>query len=120
MIRFMKKFFNELTKFLKDTAHDERIPERDKKVLLAMVALVISPVDLIPDWIPVFGLMDDVVILALILDYFFSVLDQSILLSHYPWGMKSFARLKRVSRMMSLFVPGVIKNNLWKYTREPF
>lgn len=116
----MKKFFNELTDFLKNTANDERIPERDKKVLLAMIALIISPIDFIPDWIPVIGLLDDFILFALILDYFFSVLDQSILLSHYPWGMKSFARLKRIARFTSMFVPNFIKDNIWKYVREPF
>ncbi len=116
----MKTFFVDLKNFLTATANDERIPLRDKKVLLAMVALLISPVDIIPDWIPVFGLIDDLIILGLILDYFFSVLDQAILLSHYPWGMKSFARLKRIARFMSFFVPNIIKDNLWKYTRDPF
>ena len=116
----MKKFFNELTDFLKNTANDVRIPERDKKVLLAMIALIISPIDFIPDWIPFIGLLDDFILFALILDYFFSVLDQSILLSHYPWGMKSFARLKRIARFTSMFVPNFIKDNIWKYVREPF
>ena len=116
----MKNFFVKLKAFLTDTANDERIPARDKKVLLAMVALLISPVDIIPDWIPVIGLLDDLIILAFILDYFFDVLDQNILLSHYPWGMNSFARLRRISGVLSFFVPNIIKNNLWKYTRDPF
>ena len=116
----LKTFFSDLKKFIIDTSHDERIPTRDKKIILAMVALIISPIDLIPDWIPVFGLIDDLVILSLILDYFFSVLDQSILLSHYPWGMKSFARLKRIARFTTMFVPNFIKNRLWEYTKDPF
>lgn len=116
----MKIFFAKLKTFLTATANDERIPSRDKKVLIAMVALLISPIDIIPDWIPVIGLLDDFIMLGLILDYFFSVLDQAILLSHYPWGMKSFARLKRIARFMSFFVPNIIKDNLWKYTRDPF
>lgn len=116
----MKQFFTQLKNFLTDTANDERIPTRDKKVLLAMVALLISPIDIIPDWIPVIGLLDDLIILSLILDYFFSVLDQAILLSHYPWGMKSFARIRRVAQFLSFLVPNIIKDNLWKYTRDPF
>lgn len=116
----MKIFFVKLKNFLTETAYDERIPSRDKKVLVTMLALLISPLDIIPDWIPVIGLLDDVIILALILDYFFEVLDQIILLSHYPWGMKSFARIRRIAGLLSFFVPNIIKNNLWKYTRDPF
>jgi len=116
----MKKFFSDLKEFIINTANDERIPNRDKKVILAMVALILSPVDLIPDWIPIFGLLDDFILIALILDYFFEVLDQSILLSHYPWGMKSFSKLRSLAKFTSFLVPTFIKNNLWKYTRDPF
>lgn len=116
----MKNFFSDLKVFIVNTAKDERIPERDKKIILAMMALIISPVDLIPDWIPILGLLDDLVLIALILDYFFEVLDQSILLSHYPWDMKSFSRVRSFARMTSFFVPSFIKNNLWKYTKDPF
>jgi uncharacterized membrane protein YkvA (DUF1232 family) len=116
----MQNFFKDLKEFIVNTAKDERIPERDKKIILAMVALILSPVDLIPDWIPMIGLLDDFILIALILDYFFEVLDQAILLSHYPWGMKSFARIRRLASITSFLVPSFIKNNLWKYTKDPF
>ena len=108
-------FFKDLIQFIKEVAGDERIPERDKKVVLAMLALVISPFDLIPDWIPIIGVLDDLVLIALILDYFFNILDQEILLSHYPWGMKSFVRIRRAARIIALLTPGFIKNRIWKY-----
>jgi uncharacterized membrane protein YkvA (DUF1232 family) len=114
------KFFKDLKKFLFDVANDERIPGRDKKVLLAMIALMISPIDLIPDWIPLFGLLDDLIILSIILDYFFTVLDSQILLSHYPWGMKSFANLRKIARAMQFFVPRFVKKRLWKYVGSPY
>lgn len=113
-------FFKQLIKFIKDVAEDERIPARDKRVLLALVALLVSPIDLIPDWIPVIGLMDDTVMLAIILDYFFNVLDQDILLSHYPWGMKSFVSVRRAARMISFLTPVAIKNKIWKYEASPY
>ena len=113
-------FFQKLKKFLSDVANDERIPARDKKVLLTMIALIISPFDLIPDWIPVIGLLDDVIILSFILDYFFSVLDSQLLLSHYPWGMKSFAQLRRFARGMQMFVPNFLKKKIWQYVGDPY
>ena len=114
------KFFKDLKDFLVNTANDERIPSRDKKVLLALIALVLSPFDLIPDWIPIFGLLDDLVILSIILDYFFSVLDSNVLLSHFPWDMKAFARIRAVARGMQFFVPRFLKKKLWTYVGEPF
>jgi hypothetical protein len=64
------------------------------------------------------GLLDDVILLSLILDYFFSSLDQSIILSHFPWNMKAYARLKRLAAITSALVPGFLKEKMWKYTRE--
>lgn len=108
-------FLKELTGFIKNVANDERIPNRDKTVVLAMLALVISPFDIIPDWIPVIGMLDDFILIALILDYFFNVLDQEILLSHYPWGLKSYTRVSRAARIVALLTPTFIKNRIWKY-----
>lgn len=114
------KFFNDLKKFITDVANDERVPSRDKKVILAMVALIISPFDIIPDWIPVIGLLDDFIILSFIMDYFFSVLDSRLLLSHYPWGMKSFASLRKIARALQFLVPGFIKKRIWQYVGDPY
>lgn len=114
------KFFKDLKDFLVNTANDERIPERDKKILLAMIALIISPIDFIPDWIPFFGQLDDLVLMAIILDYFFEVLDSRILLSHYPWDMKSFARLRAIARFLQFLVPRFLKKRLWKYVGDPY
>jgi uncharacterized membrane protein YkvA (DUF1232 family) len=114
------KFFKDLKNFLTDVANDERIPARDKKVLLAMIALLISPIDLIPDWIPVIGLLDDLIIFSFIMDYFFTVLDSNVLLSHYPWDMKSFARLRAIARGMQFFVPGFLKKRMWTYVGDPY
>jgi uncharacterized membrane protein YkvA (DUF1232 family) len=117
---FIMQFFRDLAQFIKDVAHDPRIPARDKKILLALVALIISPIDLIPDWIPIIGLLDDIILLAIVLDYFFEVLDSEILLSHYPWGMKSFTRVRRASRWVSRLTPNAIKDRIWKFEKSPY
>lgn len=114
------KFLKDLRDFLFNTARDPRIPERDKKVLLGMIALLLSPFDLIPDWIPLFGILDDLIIFSIVMDYFFTVLDQNILLSHYPWGMKSFVRLKSITHVTQFFVPRFVKKKLWKYVGSPY
>lgn len=116
----MKEFTNRAMTFMKGVVDDERIPERDKKVLTALLLLIVSPVDLIPDWIPFFGQLDDLVMIALILDYFFSVLDQEILLSHWPWDMKAFARLRRFARFIGVLSPRFLKKQIWQYVGAPY
>lgn len=114
-----KKFSSDLIGFVKCVAEDPRIPSHDKKVILTVTALIISPIDIIPDWIPVIGWLDDLVLLAIILDYFFNVLDQDILLSHYPWGLKSFIWMRRLARTIAVLTPQFVKDKIWKYRPDP-
>ena len=102
-------------KFLKDVANDERIPPRDKQVLLGLLALLVSPFDIIPDWVPVLGQIDDLVIIALISDYFFNKLNDEILLSHWPWSKTRYEGLKKYARMVAWMTPEKLKNRVWSY-----
>lgn len=111
----MLKRFRELTGFIKAVATDDRIPDRDKRILLVLIALLASPFDIIPDWIPVIGVLDDVVILAIVLDYFFNHLDEEILLAHFPWDMKAFVRTRQVARFVARLAPGWVKEKVWKF-----
>jgi uncharacterized membrane protein YkvA (DUF1232 family) len=113
-------WFNKLYTFVKDVCKDDRIPERDKVVLGSLIALIVSPVDIIPDWIPIVGQLDDIVMIALVLDYLFGHLDETVLLSHYPWGMKSYARVRRCARIMGLLAPGFLKRRIWAYVPSPY
>lgn len=109
------KYLKELFKFIQDVANDNRIPSTDKKKLLIILALIVSPIDLIPDWIPIIGWVDDFILLGVVLDYFFNYLDKDLLLSHFPWTMKSFLRLQRGARVVTWFTPSWIKNKIWSY-----
>jgi uncharacterized membrane protein YkvA (DUF1232 family) len=46
-------------------ARDPRTPWYAKVLLIAIVAYAVSPIDLIPDFVPVIGLLDDVILLPL-------------------------------------------------------
>lgn len=53
---------------------DPRVPRRSKIALGAAAAYVASPIDLIPDIVPVFGWADDLIFLMMALD---SLIDRS-------------------------------------------
>jgi uncharacterized membrane protein YkvA (DUF1232 family) len=50
--------------------HDPRVPRRRKLLLVALIAYLALPFDLIPDFIPVAGQLDDAIIVALVLRHF--------------------------------------------------
>lgn len=52
-------FVKDVALLLKDCALDARIPRREKWVLIAVAVYLISPIDVIPDVIPVLGQLDD-------------------------------------------------------------
>jgi uncharacterized membrane protein YkvA (DUF1232 family) len=116
----MTNFFNLFKAFLKEISNDPRIPLKDKKIILGILGIMLVRILFIPDWIPYFGILDILVLLGIIFDYFFGIIDQSLILSHYPWGMKSFASIRRFCLFIAFFAPSFITNHLWEYTRDPF
>jgi uncharacterized membrane protein YkvA (DUF1232 family) len=46
---------------------DERLPRRQKVLVAALIPYLASPIDLIPDFIPIAGQLDDAVLVALVL-----------------------------------------------------
>ncbi len=53
-----------------DLARDPRVPAQHKLVLGALAAYLAFPIDIIPDFIPVIGQMDDIAVLIFTLDWF--------------------------------------------------
>jgi len=51
-------------------ARDPRVPMSQKAVLGALAAYLAFPLDIIPDFIPVIGQLDDIAVLVLGLDWF--------------------------------------------------
>jgi uncharacterized membrane protein YkvA (DUF1232 family) len=71
----VKKLIKELAKglpaflrLLVRLARDPRVAAADKAVMAAAVAYTLTPIDLIPDFIPVLGQLDDLFFLALAID----------------------------------------------------
>ena|SRR5438093_5957655 len=53
----------------KDLLRDERVPRRSKIALGIAAVWLLSPIDLLPEFLPVIGPLDDAVVAALVLRY---------------------------------------------------
>jgi uncharacterized membrane protein YkvA (DUF1232 family) len=71
---------------------DDCVPRRRKLVLFALVAYLAMPIDLVPDFIPVAGQLDDAIIAALALRYVLRAEGPGLLREHWP-GPESSLRI---------------------------
>lgn len=84
---------------------DRRVPLRVRTALLGLGFYLVSPFDIIPDFIPGFGRLDDVVVLLLFIDGVLNRIDEKILLDHWTGRAETLKRLMDVSRFVASFVP---------------
>jgi uncharacterized membrane protein YkvA (DUF1232 family) len=69
------------------------VPRRAKIALLVAVLWVLSPIDLIPEFLPVIGPLDDVVVVALVLRYVARAVPREVLLDAWPAEDRLLLRL---------------------------
>ena len=96
---------------------DERVPTRTKLVLAGLGVYIVSPWDLIPDFIPVLGQLDDLVALLLLLDGVLNQIDDAILLEHWRGDVKTLRRLQWLARRAAALVPGRLQQFLFARAR---
>jgi uncharacterized membrane protein YkvA (DUF1232 family) len=76
---------------------DPRVPRRRKLVLGAMVVYLASPIDLVPDFLPGIGQLDDAILVALVLRYVLRAGGGGLLSEHWPGPDSSLALLERMT-----------------------
>ena len=69
------------------------VPRRAKVALLVAVVWVVSPIDLLPEFLPVIGPLDDVVAVILLLRYAARSIPRETLLAAWPTDPRLLERL---------------------------
>jgi uncharacterized membrane protein YkvA (DUF1232 family) len=62
---------------------DPRVPRRSKFWLWFAIVWLVSPIDLIPEFIPVAGPLDDAIVAALVLRHLLRRTDRNVLSAHW-------------------------------------
>jgi uncharacterized membrane protein YkvA (DUF1232 family) len=76
---------------------DERVPRRRKLLLFAVIGYLAFPIDLVPDFIPVPGQLDDAIVVALVLRSILRGAGPAVLREHWPGPASSLDMLERLA-----------------------
>jgi uncharacterized membrane protein YkvA (DUF1232 family) len=76
---------------------DGRVPRRNKLLLGACVGYLVLPIDLVPDFIPVAGQLDDAIVVTLALRTVLRAGGPQLLAEHWPGPASSLSALTRAA-----------------------
>jgi uncharacterized membrane protein YkvA (DUF1232 family) len=91
---------------------DPRVPPRQKAILVVLGAYLASPIDLIPDFIPGIGSVDDLVLAAFALDQILNRVPEEVVREHWDGNEDVLQIVREVLAISSSVVPGWLRKRL--------
>jgi uncharacterized membrane protein YkvA (DUF1232 family) len=93
---------------------DRRVSTVDKLLVGAAIAYIIAPLDLVPEFIPFLGQVDDIYLLVLALRRLMRNAGRRVVLEHWAGDASDLAaiNLHRVLSAAAFFLPGRVKRSL--------
>ncbi|RKX60563.1 MAG: hypothetical protein DRP37_05085 [Thermodesulfobacteriota bacterium] len=108
-IALLPQFLGLLLNLLRDS----RVSSTDKAILGATVAYMLNPVDLVPDWIPFVGLVDDVYLVALALLRLVLRVDEKVIKDNWSGRDDLIPILRKVADGAVAFLPARIRRSIF-------
>jgi uncharacterized membrane protein YkvA (DUF1232 family) len=99
-----------LLKLLYRLTRDPRVPARSKATLFILGGYLASPIDLIPDFIPGIGQLDDIAVIAFVLDQMLNRIPDDIVREHWEGDEDILQVVKEILDISTAFVPGWLRN----------
>jgi uncharacterized membrane protein YkvA (DUF1232 family) len=96
--RALAGFIPDCVVLVRRLARDPRVPRRRKLALMLLAAYLLLPFDLVPDFIPVAGQLDDAILVALVLRTLVRGGGEPLVREHWPGPERSLALVCRAAR----------------------
>jgi uncharacterized membrane protein YkvA (DUF1232 family) len=112
-VKALLRALPDLIRLVSRLASDSTIPRAAKIALAAAAVYLLSPIDLIPDFLPVIGYVDDLLLAAVVLDGVLNWVDRGIVLRYWPGTPQSLDSLARAARVLAIWVPRRIKARIF-------
>ncbi|MCK4338519.1 MAG: DUF1232 domain-containing protein, partial [Candidatus Cloacimonetes bacterium] len=94
---------------------DKDIPKEKKLFIGAIIVYVLLPIDLIPDFIPVIGFMDDLVLIAIGLDTIFVRTEKKILQKHWSGEGEVLEKIQSIIKLGNEFLSNRIIGKITRW-----
>lgn len=99
---------------------DSRVMAKEKAILLGTLAYVISPLDFLPDVIPFIGQIDDLLLLALILNRFLNSVERSVILEFWDGPESLLATVRKIIDFTRYLLPQGVYEKVVKKACQDF
>jgi uncharacterized membrane protein YkvA (DUF1232 family) len=96
-LRDVVRLVPDVLRLVRRLAADPALPRGVRWRLGALIAYLAIPIDLVPDFIPVAGQLDDAIVVALVLRFFVRAGGEPLIRELWPGGEKSLALLLRLA-----------------------
>ncbi|HKY04183.1 MAG TPA: YkvA family protein [Blastocatellia bacterium] len=105
-------FIPNLMRLLVALLRDARVSSADKAILAGTIIYVIAPIDIIPDFIPFIGLVDDSYLIAISTLRLLNRAEAGVVREHWRGDHDVKELVTNISRVAEFFLPKRIKNVL--------
>lgn len=95
--RALAGFIPDCLVLVKRLLADPRVPRRRKLLLVLLVGYLAMPIDLVPDFIPVAGQLDDAIVFALVLRAVLRSGGEELLQEHWSGPPRSLDLVRRLA-----------------------
>jgi uncharacterized membrane protein YkvA (DUF1232 family) len=112
-MRELLRMLPDLARLIGRIAGDPALPRAAKIALVAAAAYLVTPLDLIPDFVPFLGILDDVLLAAVIVDGLLNHVDRALVLRYWPGDQGSLERVAGAARWLAVWVPRRIKQRIF-------
>lgn len=111
-MRELLLFIPNLVGLLIGLLRDERVSQADKAILAGVIMYVIIPLDIIPDFIPFIGQVDDAYLLAISILRLLNRADRTVVMDHWKGQPDIKELVDSIVRIAEFFLPKPVKNVL--------
>jgi uncharacterized membrane protein YkvA (DUF1232 family) len=112
-VRRLLRAVPDIARLIARLVGDPVLPRTAKIALAAAAIYLASPLDLIPDFIPVLGYLDDVLLAAVVVDGILNYVDRGLVLKYWPGTVESLEKLARAARFLAAWVPRRLKMRIF-------